>query len=212
MHEEEGEVKKRKIEIARLKIFLEDYKKEKGLLLEDDQGQLVVSPRFQEKKEQQIKKDNNFRYKFISRLILSMNGYSAPVKAFNNLKMYMLIREKYKKNAKMVKNNLRKPELYYAFRIWNKATKDFNKMFETMERKDLIKILNRQKDKMEMEYSKKITLEDKILQEMKLHKVLAYQEDRKEKLCAHVFLKNLRKVQLFGLLTWKKRVSQMKEA
>ena len=50
MHEEEGEVKKRKIEISRLKIFLEDYKKEKGLLLEDDQGQLVVSPRFQEKK------------------------------------------------------------------------------------------------------------------------------------------------------------------
>lgn len=92
MHEEEGEVKKRKNEIARLKIFLEDYKKEKGLLLEDDQGQLVVSPRFQEKKEQQIKKDNNFRYKFISRLILSMNGYSAPVKAFNNLRMYMLIR------------------------------------------------------------------------------------------------------------------------
>lgn len=113
----------------RLKIFLEDFKKEKGLLLEDETGQLVVSPRFQEKKEQQIKKDNNFRYKFISRLILSMNGYSSPVKAYNNLKMYMFIRERYKRNALMVKNNLRKPELYYAFRIWNKATKDFNKMF-----------------------------------------------------------------------------------
>jgi hypothetical protein len=75
----------------------------------------------------------------------------------------------------MAKNNLRKPDLYYAFRIWHKASKDFNKMFETMERKDLIKILNRQKDKMEMEYSKKITLEEKILEEMKLHKVLAYQ-------------------------------------
>lgn len=47
---------------------------------------------------------------------------------------------------------------------------------------------------------------------MNVHKVLAYQEDRKEKLCAHVFIKNLRKVQLYGLLTWKKRVSQMKEA
>lgn len=29
-------------------------------------------------------------------------------------------------------------------------------MFDNMERKDLIKLLNRQKDKMEMEYSKKI--------------------------------------------------------
>lgn len=47
---------------------------------------------------------------------------------------------------------------------------------------------------------------------MDVHKVLAYQEDRKEKLCAHVFIKNLRKVQLYGLLTWKKRVSQMKES
>lgn len=57
-----------------------------------------------------------------------------------------------------MRNKLRKPDLYYAFKIWNKATKDFNKMFETMERKDLIKILNKQKDKMEMEYSKKINL------------------------------------------------------
>lgn len=109
MHEEEGEVKKRKIEIMRLKIFLEDFKKEKGLLLENEAGQLVVSPRFQEKKEQQIKKDNNFRYKFISRLILSMNGYSAPVKAYNNLRMYMFLREKYKKFALMTRNSLRKP-------------------------------------------------------------------------------------------------------
>jgi hypothetical protein len=29
-------------------------------------------------------------------------------------------------------------------------------MFENMERKDLIKILNRQKDKMEMEYTRKL--------------------------------------------------------
>lgn len=32
------------------------------------------------------------RYKFISRMILSMNGYSAPARAWNNLKMYMLVR------------------------------------------------------------------------------------------------------------------------
>jgi hypothetical protein len=92
MHEEEGEVKKRLIEINRLKIFLEDFKKEKGLLLEDDGGKYVLSPRFQDKKDQQIKRDNNLRYKFISRLILSMNGYAAPVKAWNNLRTYMLTR------------------------------------------------------------------------------------------------------------------------
>jgi hypothetical protein len=46
---------------------------------------------------------------------------------------------------------------------------------------------------------------------MKVHKVLSYQEDRKEKLSAHVFLKNMRKVQLFALLTWKKRVSEAKQ-
>ena len=136
---------------------------------------MVVSPRFQEKKEQQIKRDNNFRYRFISRVILAMNGYSAPVKAFNNLKMYMLVREKYKKFAKIVRNNLRRPDLFYAFKIWHKANTDFNKTFEIMERKGLIKILNRQKDKMEMEYTKKTSLEERIRDEMSVHKVLAYQ-------------------------------------
>jgi hypothetical protein len=53
---------------------------------------LVLSPRFEEKKNQQIKRDNNLRYKFISRVILSMNGYSAPVKAWNNLRVYMQLR------------------------------------------------------------------------------------------------------------------------
>jgi len=32
------------------------------LLLEDDAGKFVMYPRFQEKKDQQIKKDNNLRY------------------------------------------------------------------------------------------------------------------------------------------------------
>lgn len=74
-----------------------------------------------------------------------MNGYSAPVKAWNNFKMYMLLREKYRKFSKFIKNNLRKPDLCYAFRVWYKASQDFNKLFDTMERKGLIKILNRQK-------------------------------------------------------------------
>jgi len=77
-----------------------------------------------------------------------MNGYAAPVKAYNNLKLYMTLRQKYKKFALMVHNNLRKTELSFAFRIWHKATKEFNQTFETMDRKDLIRILNRQKDKM----------------------------------------------------------------
>jgi hypothetical protein len=81
-----------------------------------------------------------------------------------------------------------------------------------MERKSLIKILNRQKDKMEMEYTKKANLEERIHAEMAVHRVLAYQEDRKEKLSAHVFLKNMRKVQRYAMFTWKHRVSQMKES
>lgn len=111
----------------------------------------------------------------------------------------------------MVKNNLRRPDLYYAFKIWHKASVDFNKMFDTMERKGLIKILNRQKDKMEMEYSKKLSLEEKIHEEMKFHKLLSYHEDRKEKLCAHLLLKNVRKIKLYSLLTWKDRVRELKE-
>jgi hypothetical protein len=47
------------------------------------------------------------KYKFIARLILSMNGYQAPIKAYNNLQMYMKVRIKYKKAALMVKNRLR---------------------------------------------------------------------------------------------------------
>lgn len=80
-----------------------------------------------------------------------------------------------------------------------------------MERKDLIRILNRQKDKMEMEYSKKVDLEEKIHEEMKFHKVFAYQEDRKEKLCAQVIVKNVRKVKTYALLAWKSRVDEMKD-
>lgn len=91
-HEEEGEVKKRKVEIKRLQIFLDDFKKDKGLLLENDEGNLVVSPRFQEKKDSQIKKDNNLRYKFISRIVLAMNNYGPAIKAWNNLNLYMQVR------------------------------------------------------------------------------------------------------------------------
>ena len=126
-----------------------------------------------------MKKDNNLRYKFISRLVLSLNGYEAPVKAYNNLRTYMILRTKCKNFAKMIKNRLRKPDYKYAFDIWRRASQQFNKLFDTMDRKDLIRILNRQKDKMEIQYSKKISLDEKIYDEMQTHKVLAHQEDRK---------------------------------
>jgi hypothetical protein len=38
-----------------------------------------------------------------------MNGYQAPIKAYNNLQMYMKVRLRYKKAALMVKNRLRNP-------------------------------------------------------------------------------------------------------
>lgn len=44
------------MEIQRLKKFLDDYKKEKGLLLENEEGNYVVSPKFQESKEKQLKR------------------------------------------------------------------------------------------------------------------------------------------------------------
>lgn len=49
-----------------------------------------------------------------------------------------------------MKNKIRKPDLYYGFKIWQNANKKFNEMFQVIERKQLIKILNKQKDKMEM--------------------------------------------------------------
>ena len=70
--------------------------------------------------------------------------------------------------------------------------------------------MNRQKDKMEMEYSKKVDLEEKIQDEMRVHKVLSYHEDRKEKLAAHLLLKNIRKIKTYTMLTWRERVRESK--
>jgi hypothetical protein len=91
-----------------------------------------MSPRFQKKKEEAERKENNFRYKFISRLIMSMNGYSTPIKAYGNMQMYMKLREKYKKGATFVLNHLRKPDLLLSFNTWKKAAADFRDNFESM--------------------------------------------------------------------------------
>lgn len=79
---------------------------------------------------------------------MSINGYEAPIKAYNNLHIYMKLREKYKKTALFVLNHLRKPDLLLAFNTWKKAAAKFRDDFQNMERKELIKILNKQKDKM----------------------------------------------------------------
>ena len=46
---------------------------------------------------------------------------------------------------------------------------------------------------------------------MKVHKILSYHEDRKEKLCAHILIKNMKKIKLYALLAWKDRVRDLKE-
>lgn len=48
-----------------------------------------------------------------------------------------------------------------------------------MERKELIKILNRQKDKMEMEYSNKLSMDEKIEDELHRYKIYSHQRDKK---------------------------------
>ncbi len=40
-------------------------------------------------------------------------------------------------------------------------------------------MLNRQKDKMEMDYSKKVEVEQKVERELRRYKVLSYQDKRK---------------------------------
>lgn len=62
----------------------------------------------------------------------------------------MKLREKYRNSAQFVLNHLRRPDTLLAFRTWHKAATKFKEDFQNMERKELIKILNRQKDKMEM--------------------------------------------------------------
>lgn len=62
-----------------------------------------------------------------------------------------------------------------------------------------------------MEYSKKVSLQEKIHDEMKMHKVLSYHEDRKEKLAAHLLLKNVRKIKLYAMQAWRDRIREFKE-
>ena len=56
-----------------------------------------------------------------------------------------------------------------------------------------------------------MNLEEKIHDEMKTHKLLSYHEDRKEKLAALLLLKNVRKIKMYAMLTWRDRVKEAKE-
>lgn len=80
-----------------------------------------------------------------------------------------------------------------------------------MERKELIKILNRQKDKMEMEYSNKLSMDEKIQGELHRYKIYSHQRDKKEKLCAYVFMRNAKKVKQFAFSTWRKNSNQLRD-
>ncbi len=72
------------------------------------------------------------KYKFVSRVILSMNGYQAPVKSWNNLEMLTKLRAKCQKSALMVKNRMEKGEMYTAFKIWQNGVLELRKMFDSM--------------------------------------------------------------------------------
>lgn len=70
-----------------------------------------------------MKHDNILRYKFVSRLILSMNGYTPALKGWNNLDIYAKARDKVREKARFVLNYIRRGDLFCAFRTWNKAAK-----------------------------------------------------------------------------------------
>lgn len=129
---------------------------------------------------------------------MTINGYGAPIKAYHNLQMYERLREKYRNSALFVLNHLRRPDTLLAFRTWRKASAKFKEDFQNMERKELIKVLNRQKDKMEMQYSNKLSIDEKIDQQLQRYKIFSHQRERKEKLCAYVFMRNAKRVKNYA--------------
>ena len=78
------------------------------------------------------------------------------------MQTYARLREKYRKAAQFTLNHLRKPDLLLSFKTWKKATNQLKDKLENMEKKELIRLLNRQKDKLEMEYGKKVDMDEKV--------------------------------------------------
>jgi hypothetical protein len=53
-------------------------------------------------------------------------------------------------------NYLRYPQTNKVFRRWRGLVKDEKEMLDTMPRDELIKVLQKQKEKLEFEYSRKV--------------------------------------------------------
>lgn len=93
-----------------------------------------MSPRFLEKREQQKKLENAVRYRLASRLLLVANGEYSTIKAWNNVRLYSIIRTKIRKAAQFTLNMLRHGPVYRAFRSWNTSVKDEKDMLQNMSR------------------------------------------------------------------------------
>jgi|JI6StandDraft_1071083.scaffolds.fasta_scaffold26969_6 hypothetical protein len=94
--------------------------------------------------------ENANRYKLVSRLLMFANGEGNTVKAWNNVHLYYIMRTKIKSSAQLTLNYLRQPQQYKAFRKWRTLVKDEKEMLETMSRDELIKLLQKQKEKLEV--------------------------------------------------------------
>lgn len=63
---------------------------------------------------------------------MTINGYGSPIKAYNNLQIYMKLRERYRKSALFVVNHIRRPDTFLAFRTWRKIAANFREDFQNM--------------------------------------------------------------------------------
>jgi len=68
-----------------------------------------MSPKFMEKREQQKKLQSTNRYKLVSRLLMFANGEGNTIKAWNNVYLYYIMRNKIKYSAQLTLNYLRQP-------------------------------------------------------------------------------------------------------
>lgn len=78
------------------------------------------------------------------------NGEGNTIKAWNNIYLYYIMRTKIKASAQLTLNYLRLPQVFKGFRRWRTLVKDEKEMLETMSRDELMKLLQKQKDKLEV--------------------------------------------------------------
>ncbi len=83
------------------------------------------------------------------------NGEHSLIKAWNTVHLYSVMRMQVRKAASLTLNYLRNPEIYRSFKRWRRMLSEEKENLENMSRAELIKLLQRQKDKLEVEYSKK---------------------------------------------------------